>query len=129
VNKLVYQENEDDSFTHDGKKYNLNALFRLTYLRDINHIKLSELAWILEYTQHLNKKNEIVCNSCRKGPSGWHIERVSKADITKPILVIKDNSKWVVLDGVHRLEQALNNGITELPAIIVTEEDLKRVVR
>jgi hypothetical protein len=126
---IIYQEDENDSFTHNGKKYNLNALLRLTHLRNITFLKINKLVWILKHTQYINDKSEVICTSCRKGPSHWHEERVSDADITKPILVINDNSRWVIVDGVHRLEKAIKENVAELPVIVVTDEDLDKVIR
>jgi hypothetical protein len=52
-------------------------------------------------------------------------ERVKKADIAKPLFVSIFKGRPVVIDGMHRLQQAKARGIAELPAKILTKQELE----
>ena len=62
--------------------------------------------------------------SCRKGPLSWHKERLETADISKPIIVSRNNEKYYVLDGIHRLEKAIGNQIESIPTKIINMETI-----
>lgn len=122
-----YQESESGRFTHNGKKYNLNAVLKLAHTKPTKHIALSKLTWILPYcSEEIDGAKR--CRSCRKGPVSWHKERVDNADLSTPILVTLSDKRYVVLDGIHRLEKATTEGTVELPMKFIDEEELKDLV-
>ena len=52
--------------------------------------------------------------------------RVNKADLTYPIIVVKNEKGkiFAMLDGTHRLEKALNLGLNKIKTKILNKEDL-----
>ncbi|MBL8015367.1 MAG: hypothetical protein JNK26_04230 [Candidatus Doudnabacteria bacterium] len=122
--QTIYQESENGRFTHKGKKYNLNEVFKLTHIKPINKLKVSDLEWILEFSYE-EKDGVLVCRSCRKGPAGWHEQRVNDADLNTPIIAIFEDQHWIVLDGVHRLQKAKNLGVVELPVKVIDDGELE----
>lgn len=103
----LYQEKKDSTFTHDNIEYSLNKLERLVDKSKPIDIEVSKLKWILKYTKIFKF-------------------RVEKANIKYPILITKYGKRWVVLDGAHRLQKAINENIKLLPAIKVTQEILSK---
>lgn len=103
-----YHEEKGGSFTHDGDKYDLNALFKLTAKEPLAFFKVKDLKWILPETE-------------------LDPERVEKADVSAPILVTEYKHKWVVLDGAHRLARAVKDKLDELPGRFVSVEQLKDI--
>lgn len=53
-------------------------------------------------------------------------DRVNKADLTYPIIVVKNEKGkiFAMLDGTHRLEKALNLGLNKIKTKILNKEDL-----
>ncbi len=52
------------------------------------------------------------------------------ADLTTPILVWKSpNNVWNIIDGKHRTQKALDNGIESLPAYIISDEELNSSIK
>ena len=93
---MPYQEPGKSQVTHEGRKYDLNAVLRMadqqTQMRNVD-----ELAQLLE--------------NAKVDP-----ERVDKVDITAPLLVTKDRKgQDAVLDGMHRLAKAKQLGLTKVP--------------
>lgn len=81
----TYKE-KNSTFGHDGKEYNLNKIFDYIETIPVVSINVSELDWILKYTNIYKK-------------------RVKQADIEVPIIIVKHDDQWVVVDGVHRLSK------------------------
>lgn len=101
---MPYQEEESSEFTHDGRRYNLNAALRMADPTVKMH-DVSDLEWVLPY----DTPDE---------------ERVAKADVTAPILIAKDrDGRNTAVDGLHRLTKAKRLGLKQLPANYV---NLKR---
>lgn len=101
----LYQEKRS-TITHDGKKYDLNTLFKLTEDSPVVDVDVDDLLWVLEHDTPDN-------------------DRVKKADVTKPILVHKmKDDKLVPIDGLHRLEKARRGKLKMLPAKMVTNKML-----
>lgn len=99
-----YHERNDSTFSHDGKEYRLNIVFKLTDNEPIKMYPVDKMKWILKYKEEARP----------------HI------DISKPILVTKWHGLLVVLDGWHRLKKAVKIGKKELPGRMVTPEVLKQ---
>ena len=79
----VYQE-EGSYLQHDGKRYALNPILARADELPVVAKRMGELDWILPF----GTPDE---------------ERVLKANIEVPLLIIRWNHKWVVIDGYHRL--------------------------
>lgn len=103
-----YQEEEDSTASSEGHEYQLNKLFELTQSRHPVLLPTNDLKWILKYTQ-VDKK------------------RVEKADISAPLLVYKSDkeNKFVTLDGAHRLTKAVQDGLEEVPVLVLSKSDLE----
>lgn len=102
-----YRENPKSTFTHNDEEYDLNKLLKLTSTEKGNYFPIKELKWILKHT--------------KVEPS-----RVKKADISFPILIGKDDSKWVIYDGVHRLTKAMDEGKKTIKAVKVSNYMLNK---
>ncbi len=126
MSKELYQEHEGDSFGHDGVDYDINKIFKVAHEQEVSHIPVSDLAWNLEHSKMMSDTGELVCGSCytMKGNKIEHADRVSKADLTQPIIVLKtEDGKFLSVDGVHRIEKALNAGVEILPVKIISKEE------
>lgn len=88
------------TFTHDGKEYDLNKMFKLTKDRKVTTMPISKLKWILKYSK-ISKS------------------RLKKADTDVPVLIGRFGKKWVVYDGAHRLKKAILEEKTEIKVIKV----------
>lgn len=125
---MIYQEEEDGNFTHNGKKYRLNSVFQVVHDYPVQEVPVSELEWVLEYSYEVIdgvKK----CHSCRKGPDTWHAERVANADLNIPIIYTKSGDKLVVLDGLHRLQKAVDLKLETILGKEIKEEELEKCLR
>lgn len=101
----LYQEPKGGSFTHDKIKYNINIILKLVDKDPISYFKIADLKWILS-------EDDAV--------------RIKKADLNAPLLMTIWNHKWVILDGVHRLQKAINEKVDLLPGKIVSLAQLSK---
>lgn len=104
----LYQEGFDSTATHNGKEYRLDVLFNLTQKRPVVTVDVSKLSWVLEYTD-------------------LNIDRVMQSNTDVPVLVYNDSEYgYSVIDGAHRLTKAVKLGLKTLPAIMLTDEDMRK---
>ncbi len=105
----LYQEPEGSEFTHDGRDYDLNALLLVTGHFETHDIPIDQVVWVLEFDEPDPK-------------------RVAKADTQKPILVTwwedEDGHRLVVLDGLHRIARAQQDGDEFIRGRYVDADDL-----
>jgi len=101
----LYQETKGGSFTHDKQKYDINTVFRLVDKNPVSYFKVADIEWILA------EDNDAA--------------RVKSADLNAPLLMTIWKRKWVVLDGVHRLQKAIDMEVEYLPGRIVSQEQLE----
>lgn len=104
--EAAYQEEAGGTVTHDGSKYDLNKLFKLTDKQPKAYFKVKDLEWIIKEDEQ---------------------DRIDDADLSSPILVTEWKNKWVVLDGFHRLLKAVNEKVEELTGRVVSAEQLEQV--
>lgn len=102
-----YQEEKDSTFTHNGVEYDLNKVLRLTKDTPIIDVDVQDLMWILDHDTP-------------------DVQRVQRADISKPILVVNQDGEKVVVDGLHRLAKAKRKQVKQLPVKIVTSKILRQ---
>lgn len=100
-----YFEGENSTVSHEGKLYSVDALLKVAYSKKETETLLKDLIWVLAYSQ----------------PDE---ERVQKADISFPVIVLDEGSRMVVLDGLHRLTKAYRLGRTKIKSFILKPEDL-----
>jgi len=101
----LYQEHKGSSFTHDGEKYDLNKVLKAVDKDPEEEFDVDELKWVLDYDSPDDK-------------------RVRKADLTTPILVTRWEGKLVAIDGLHRLQKAVDEGRKKLPGKMVSKKVL-----
>jgi hypothetical protein len=109
LKQLEYREEKDSTVTHDNKRYSVNKLLDIVKHKPTTTVNVDDLKWILKYTK-LDK------------------ERVRKANIKHPIIITKWKSKWVILDGAHRLQKAVNTNTTHLQAKEVHSDELNKAL-
>lgn len=97
-----------DSFTHEGKRYQLPKLLEQLQDQEAKPQSLEELKWVLEHAEQPDQ------------------QRLETADLQEPILVADTaDGRPTVVDGLHRLTKALAAGQTELPAKRVSAQQLR----
>lgn len=101
----LYQEEPESTVSNNGKQYQLNTLFKRVENNEIINFKVDELKWILQYTE-------------------TQPERVKNADLSSPILVVKEAGLYIVIDGAHRLTKAVEDGVKQIPGILVAASQL-----
>ena len=95
-------EVSEDSFTHDGKIYDLPKVRKLVQHDKAFLLKIDQLTWILKY----DKPKE---------------DRIFSAKLRYPLLVTKYKGRWCVIDGIHRLERYRRKGIGVIPVKYVSQ--------
>lgn len=101
--------NDEGTFTHDGREYDLNKLLQLSKNLPIYKFPVDKLSWILGHTE---------VNS----------DRLLTADLGQPILITKWGDRWVVLDGAHRLVKAIKNNVSHINVKIIDYKMLNKVI-
>ena len=105
-----YREEPGDTFTHDGKRYDINCAFALADRLPVRHVAVAALRWIQEPPDG--------------GEPPSDEGRIARADLAAPLLLTPWRGRLAVVDGAHRLARAVRDGVTELPARTITEADL-----
>lgn len=107
---MEYREGKHSHFTHMGRQYYVDDLIALTKDKPIYFIDVSALVWVFEYST----------------PDEG---RILKADLSVPIIVTEDRvngkNELIILDGLHRLAQAVRKRKKTIAAYMVTKSDLK----
>jgi hypothetical protein len=99
---------EGSSFTHDGQEYSLREAFRTARTKPTEKMAVDKLKWVLQYDQ----------------PDPL---RVASADLKAPVIVAPDRKgRPTVVDGLHRLTKAVQQGKKTLPAKVLTLGELKK---
>lgn len=107
--KELYGEPDDSTFIDNGDEYDLNGILSATLGMEIQDFSVSKLVWIFEYDNPYDES-----------------DRVEVADINTPILVRKEGSQLVVIDGLHRLGRAAQEGRAKIKGILVPDSLLRR---
>ena len=115
--KEVYQEERGGTFTNNDKEYNLNKVLRLTNNLPTMEFKVADLKWLVT-----DSKQEI------KDFDKEEKQRVINADLNTPILVTYWKKKLVVLDGFHRLIDAVKEKRDTMIGKFVTDDILEKAL-
>ena len=99
-----------DVFTHEDTLYDLKALKAEMKTRKVEDIDIRSLLWILQFDQPKSR------------------ERMLRTDTENPLIVLREPGRDVVLDGLHRLAKAQNEGKRTMPVRILTPEELQTYV-
>ena len=110
IKKQSYQEGQESTAGSEGKLYQLDTLFKLVENRKPTTIKVSDLQWVLKYTEVDEKRI------------------ASIIDLSTPLLVYKSEKtgQYITLDGAHRLTKAVREKVKELPVYFLSHQDLKK---
>jgi hypothetical protein len=54
-------------------------------------------------------------------------DKITKANLTVPLIVVKAGNWWLPIDGWHRIARAIKEGMGELPSVRLTNEEQKRI--
>ncbi len=104
----VYNEGNSSTIAHEGKVYRVDDLLKLCSDKRAVKIPLHRVAWILKFDPP-------------------HKARVESANLRTPIIVLHDGSRYVTLDGLHRIARALAHRIYTLPAKVLSQAELDSV--
>ena len=102
-----YSEGPRSTFTHNKKKYSVDAAIAASKQRPVVEVPVTNLTWILKYS---------------KPQEG----RVRVADPTVPVLITKWGDKDVVVYGLHRLQAAQDSKQTTIPTRRLYAADLRK---
>lgn len=110
--KHGYREGKNDSFTYNKKKYNINCVFEKVENEPIKVTPVSELDWIIKEAPLEDTEEDK--------------KRIEKADLSTAILIAQYGDKLAIIDGMHRLTKAHNNGVKYLPTRFVSDKILEQ---
>lgn len=110
----LYQEDESSTFGNGMKLYSLNILFKLTKDEPTSMMPIRDLEWIFDPKNNLGK------------PSKDEAKRVEESDYWIPSLIAKLDGQEVVVDGMHRLKKAIQEGEDHIVYKRVTQSMLKQ---
>lgn len=101
-----YREGLDSTVTSNGKKYQLDILFEKAHRLPTENMEVGKLSWVLDYASDVDHN------------------RIQRSDVSVPLLVTFDDSsnRWIVLDGFHRLNKAINEKQSAVPVKIISAE-------
>ena len=102
-----YVEGPTSTFTHDKQKYSVDKAIATVATKRTIQLAVKDLVWIFKYVE----------------PSP---ERTRIADPSVPVLVTKWRGKLVVVDGLHRLQKAQEQGLETIPAKLLSAKDLQK---
>ena len=54
-------------------------------------------------------------------------DKAEKTDTAVPVIVATENGTPVLVDGWHRYAKALRTRLTEIPAVVLTEDETKAI--
>lgn len=102
-----YSEGPHSTFQHDGSLYSVDKALEVAADFPVVQIPVKDLAWVLRHA----------------APDK---ARVEVADPRHPMLVTYWNGLPVAVDGLHRLAKALEEGLTHVPAKVLSTEHLSQ---
>lgn len=103
----TYHEEEGGTFEDEGVFYDINKIFDITENLPVESYPVKKLKWIVPHKI-----------------KSYDAKRADKTDVTVPIIVTNSNGKLLVVDGYHRLLEAIKLGLTELPGKFISKNDL-----
>ena len=88
-NKEQYREGPKSLLSHNGVNYYVDKILEVAEKVNPKRMPVRLFAW--------------VAKDIEKNKSKSFLLRVRKADLSFPIIVIKENNLWIPLDGYHRV--------------------------
>jgi hypothetical protein len=108
MEKAMYREGKDSTFTHNEITAKVDDLIDLSSNYPILHLLVSDLEWVIQYADSID------------------YERVDNANIDIPIIVTNDGN-LTVLDGFHRLVKAKSQDKEIIKAILVPFSEVQKL--
>lgn len=102
---MKYYE-KNGTVTHNSKLYDINKILQIVENKSSKLFPISRLKWILNHTKV------------------WK-NRIQKADLKYPIIITKENGKYIVIDGVHRLTKAISLHNKEILAKYISKREIE----
>ena len=106
----MYQEEEESSITHLGFTYRLNPLLRIADGLPTDYLHVSEMQWLF-HPARIKRMDQ---------------ERIARADLKAPLLVLRFGNRIYVLDGAHRMARAIEERRYMLPCKVLSVTDLRQ---
>jgi RimJ/RimL family protein N-acetyltransferase len=112
-----------DTFSVDGRRfYDTEKTWALMGDAPVELVETSRIAWMLDEPQWGSEKAELSAREVLANPLAHpeHIERIQKADLSYPILVVttppqsgahRNEVDFVLADGMHRLARAVRDDV------------------
>lgn len=129
ITRRILGGSKGDTFIYKEKEYAISDLVAFCKDKPVEEVKLSTFRQ-LGKGGTMDDLWTILNDSTGKITSPTVIEiarqvkRVKDADTSKPIIVLKENGKMRVLDGIHRLAKAYMDKKKTIPTIYLTSEDM-----
>lgn len=103
----MYREGPDSFVMDRGSRYQVDDLLAAAKKLRKTKVATSDLSWAVS-------------------PKVLDPKRISKADYSYPVIATTENGRLIPLDGAHRIEKARRDGVTEIPAVVLSPEVLSR---
>lgn len=109
--KVKYREGARSYSHYNGRDFLVDDLLDITQTKPMREMKISNLDWAVGDIDEMDAG------------------RIARAKTVYPLIVTRQTlpSRWVVLDGFHRLCSAILQGRTLVKVRVVTEEELIRL--
>jgi hypothetical protein len=106
----VYQEDEPSQLEHEGRRYSVNGLLRLSQTCPVVTVRVADM----------DSVPVMMLDDAR----------VMRADYRVPVLLLMRRvpSYYTILDGAHRVAHAMIDGVGALSARILTEAMLQQAL-
>ena len=107
---LLLESLEDTSWESSGKKITLKQLLDVIKDYPVENVSVEKLEKII----------------LKKDSGGIESQRLSRADIKYPIIVVVDDDGTYkyILDGNHRANKAIDAGLKTIPAKLINPKNL-----
>lgn len=106
---MTYREGKESTVTHQGHEYLVDDILDIAEKKSDVKVSIDKLDWILEHTQ-------------------VDSDRVKKADVTIPIVVLFDKKDYIVLDGAHRLTKAKKLGLKFVICKVLVSSEMPKPI-
>lgn len=122
------------TFGYKNLHYNVNDL--VDYFTNVNPIKIQTIKTPIDMLRSteaammwgsLDKKSKTISPLTLYGLID-HIERINRADMRYPIIILKEENKFTSLDGLHRIMKAALNDIPTIQARVVNIHQMQQFV-
>lgn len=103
-----------DEYSEKGSVlYDLECAFQFAD-KTIIQVDVSQMEWILKEMPRGYFEEE------------YEIMRLKNADLNAPILIVRENERIIVIDGIHRLKNAVELNVKSLPTREISQENLAK---